>query len=101
VGRQDTLEGLHGISTTGPDTLPNVHNKERQGCVPFPVRVDNEVAEIRGGLTLHSPSRTRTRNVLIHGQVAVFETMSMVAACSIKIPLSSEEGSGDNSDSSD
>lgn len=77
---QDTLEELHGISTTGPDTLPNGHNKEHLECVLFPAREDNGVAEIRGGLTFHNPSRVRTRNVTIHGQVGVFEAVSMVAA---------------------
>jgi hypothetical protein len=74
VGRQDTLEGLHNISTTGPDTLPIGHNKEHLECVSFPARKDNEDAEIRGGLTFHNLTRTRTRNVIVHGQVAGFET---------------------------
>jgi hypothetical protein len=57
VDGQDTLEELHGISTTGPDTLPNGHNKEHLECVLFPARVDNGVAEIRSGLTFLDQQR--------------------------------------------
>jgi hypothetical protein len=98
VGRKDTLGELHGISTIGLDTLPNMHNKEHLECVPFPARGDNEVAEIRGGLTFHNSFRMGTRNVSTHGQVALFETVSMVTACSIRAPLLSEESFDDGSE---